>query len=358
MINEQIIKVIKSDIRLFLKDKSDIQIIEFFLETKRFTAQYVASYELPGELHLVLDNSIIQEIKHKETDVDRAIKSEAYLTFCKFVKYWSDRPTYLTLSPMAIYEHIGRKTPNSILEIHTTLLEIHNIISKSNLEVSYTNFSDEKTLYNKLFDIAHDEIELTKYIKNIDEISWKTDLSAPRGVKIPFSVAASSLPPLPKLKYFHPWYVKFVLIGRVEKHIINQSQHNPKAMPIGSGELTNLFSKLNTFRKKKILQGLGDIDIFQICDIHRQHQNNPDHYFIGQSLDEDLIKILSHRHNLIFSSEVVEGGSPDLEKKISDLVNFMFSNPFEKYEMRGRQIHPKFINFMKFIGGICKEYSQ
>ncbi|WP_394651678.1 hypothetical protein [uncultured Acinetobacter sp.] len=354
MSNEKIFKSLKNDIRSFLKDRPEIEIFKFFIETKRFTEHYVASYELNGELYLVLDNSLIQEIKHRKTQPTRAIKAEAYLTFCKFVKHWSDRVTYLALSPMAIYEHFGRRVPKTIIEIHNALLELNNILSASYLEIRYINFHDAESLYSILLSIANDELELTKYIKKIDKISWKTDLSAPRGVKIPMSVAAESLPPLPILNYFHPWYVHFVLTGRVEQYIIDQSRHNPNAMPIESGELTILFSKLNTFRKN-ILQGLGDIDIFQICDVSRQYREKPERFFIGQSLDKDLIKVLSYRHSLCVSSGMVIGGSPDQDEKISDLVKFMFSNPFEENEVRGRHIRPKYIDFMEFIADICKE---
>lgn len=347
-------KSLKNDISSFLKDRPENEISDFFNETMRFTEHYVASYELNGDLYLVLDNSLIQEIKHRKTQPNRAIKAEAYLTFCKFVKYWSDRTTYLALSPMAIYEHFGRRVPQTIMETHSALIELNNILSVTYLEIRYINFHDAESLHSILLNIADDEAELTKYIKKIDKISWKTDLSAPRGVKIPMSIAAESLPPLPKLNYFLPWYVRFVLTGRVEQYIIDQSKHNPNAMPIGSGELTILFSKLNTFRKN-ILQGLGDIDIFQICDVSRQYQEKSEFLFIGQSLDKDLIEVLSHRHSLYVSSEIVIGGSPNQDEKISDLVKFMFSNPFEENEIRRHHIQPKFMDFMDFISNICKE---
>jgi len=352
MLHDEIVKLLKKDVEFFLKEKNEEDILNFLFETQKFTLHYVASCELPGEIYLVLDNSVIQEIKHRKEKTNRAVKAEAYLTFCKFVKHWSDRITYLTISPMAVYEHLGRKIPTTIIEIHNTLTELNRILSATSLEIRYLNFRNAETLYPLLISISQDEAELTKYVKNIDQSSWKTDLSAPIGVKIPMSVAFNSLPPLPPLEYFHPWYVHFVLSGRVEKYIIEQSRHNPKAMPIGSGELTILFSKLNTF-KRQVLQGLGDIDIFQICDVCQQFQNNSESFFIGQTLDRDLHEVLTKRHILHASSEVIIGGAPDQEEKISNLVNFMFSNPFKENEIRARQIHSKFVDFKKNIDDIC-----
>lgn len=355
MLDRKNLDLLKKDINYFLKDKSEEDILNYFNEIKKFSLHYIMSYELDGEIYLVLDNSLIQEIKHKDTKNNRAIKAEAYITFCKFVKYWSDRTSYLAISPMAIYEHLGRKIPSTLSELHNALIELNNILAISGLEIRYISFRDANSLYPILLNIAHDEKVLTEYIQGIDKISWKSDLAAPMGVKIPMSIAAKSLPTLPTLKYFDPWYVHFVLSGRVEQYIIEQSKHNPNAMPISSGELTILFSQLNTFKKKTILQGLGDIDIFQICDVFSQYKNKKKHFFIGQSLDKDLSRVLFHRHTLHVSSEIVIGGTPDQEEKISNLVKFMFSKPFEENEIRRQRIQPKFINFMEFITNICQE---
>lgn len=355
MPDEKTFKLLKKYIDLFLKGKSKEDIFTYFLEIKKFALHYVISYELEGEIYLVLDNCIIQAIKHRKSQPHRAVQAEAYLTFCNFVKYWSDRATYLAISPMAIYEHLGRKVPPTLSEVHNTLIELNSILSSAGLEIRYINFHDAKSLYPILLNIVHDERILTEYIKDIDKVSWKTDLAAPRGVKIPISIAAKSLPTLPPLKYFDPWYVHLVLSGRVEQYIINQSKHNPNAMPISSGELSILFSKLNKFRKKNTLQGLGDIDIFQICDVCSQYERKATHFFIGQSLDETLSKVLFRRHTLHVSSEIVVGGAPDQKEKISNLVQFMFSKPFEENEIRRQKIQPKFINFMEFITQICLE---
>lgn len=135
MLDRKNLDLLKKDINYFLKDKSEEDILNYFNEIKKFSLHYIMSYELDGEIYLVLDNSLIQEIKHKDTKNNRAIKAEAYITFCKFVKYWSDRTSYLAISPMAIYEHLGRKIPSTLSELHNALIELNNILAISGLEI-------------------------------------------------------------------------------------------------------------------------------------------------------------------------------------------------------------------------------
>jgi len=351
MVNANVLEIIKKNLEVFLNEKKDKDILTFLMETYKFTAHYAASCELSETLYLVLDNSIIQEIKHRKDQSHRAIKAEAYLTFCKFVKYWSNTTTFIAISPMVVYEHLGRKIPKTRWELQIALNELHTIICATTLEIRYLGFCDAESLYPLLENIVHDEVVLTTYIKNLDERSWKTDLSHPHGVKIPMSIASKSLPTLPQLKYFRLGYIHFVLSGRVEKYIIEQSKHNPNAMPIGGGDLPNLFYKINTY-KKDLLKGLGDIDIFQICDVSGQCSQNSESYFIGQTLDKDLRKILNIRHVKYSSVEFVVGESSTNKEDIKNLLSVML-DPFEEDKKRSQLIQPKFSDFIKFIEEIC-----
>lgn len=349
----ELLEEIGSGLKKKLQGKTNFEIYKFFHTTLFFVKNYAASYELEGNIHLVLDNSIIQAIKHRKSKPSRAIDAEAYMTFCKFVLHWSDRKTLLALSPMAIYEHLGRRVPESILETNNTLQELQYILSPTSLEVRYLGFKDAKSLFSILINISADESSLTKYIKDLDSKSWKTDLSAPMGVKIPISIAEKSLPPLPDLKYFNHWYVHFVLSSRVERYIIDQSQHNPNALPICSGDLSSALAKLNTFRKN-FLQGLGDIDILQICDICRQYHEKKEYLLVGQTLDKDLSEVLSRRHVFSISSEIIISDAPDQTEKFTNMMRMMFSRPFEENEKRGHHIHKKVVEFTHLIANICK----
>jgi hypothetical protein len=56
-----------------------------------FGARYASAYELPSPIYLVLDNSLIQAFKHRQTNAKRAIDALAFESFCAFVRDWSDR---------------------------------------------------------------------------------------------------------------------------------------------------------------------------------------------------------------------------------------------------------------------------
>ena len=68
--------------------------------------------------------------------------------------------------------------------------------------------------------------------------------------------------------------------------------------PIRTGEIAVSLAKLNTITKKGILQGLGDIDLLQICDISRQYKQPLDYLLLGQTFDADLAETLRFHHRL------------------------------------------------------------
>lgn len=90
-----------------LRGLDDSAILRCFDLTLWFASRYASAYELPGSIYLVLDNSLIQALKHRQTNAKRAVDALAFETICAFVHDWSDRESHLALSPMAIFEHIG-----------------------------------------------------------------------------------------------------------------------------------------------------------------------------------------------------------------------------------------------------------
>ncbi|MFP4893910.1 hypothetical protein [Paraburkholderia sp. EG304] len=83
----------------FLHSLEEKKIVEWFDLVLWFTKRYASAYELEGTIYLVLDNSLIQDFKHREKDAKRALRATSYLAFCRFVRDWSDRPSHLAISP-------------------------------------------------------------------------------------------------------------------------------------------------------------------------------------------------------------------------------------------------------------------
>lgn len=257
---------------------------------------------------------------------------------------------------MAIYEHIGRRLPDTVTEVEAILVELQQLLGSAGLRTASLGFDSPAHLFERLQTIVADEAFLTRFVDEIDKRDWRIDLHAPLGVKIPMSEAWRSLPEQLPLRYFDPWYVRFVLSARIEQHIIEQCQgHSPA--PIGSGRLSETLAELNTFGRNGLLKGLGDIDLLQICDINRQHQQKAGYVLAGQTLDRDLAESLSQRH-VYHVHAGVEGGDPQREERIKDMVNLMFSRPFAEEEERGKRIRKRLSDFARQLAQSCKQASQ
>ena len=338
-----------------LQGLDDGAILRCFDMSLWFGSRYASAYELPGPIYLVLDNSLIQAFKHRQTNTKRAVDALAFETFCTFVRDWSDRESHLALSPMAIFEHTGRRPPASVAEVEHTLAELQQLLGSTGLRIASLGFETPAHLFERLQAIVADEVFLTRFVDEIDKADWRIDLRAPMGVKIPMSEAWRALPEKLPLRYFDPWYVRFVLSARIEQHIIEQCQgHGPA--PIGSGKLSETLADLNTFGRNGLLKGLGDIDLLQICDISRQYQQKLGYVLAGQTLDRDLAETLSQRHAYQVLAGV-EGGDPQREERIKEMVGLMFGKPFAEEEARGRRIREQLADFAGQLAQSCKQAS-
>lgn len=338
-----------------LRGFNDRSILRFFELTLWFALSYASVYELPGPIYLVLDNSLIQAFKHRSSNAKRAVDALAFEAFCTFVRDWSDRESHLALSPMAIFEHTGRRPPASVAEVEQTLKGLEQLLKGTKLCIAWCGFKTSDKLFERLQAIVDDEAFLTHFIDEIDKRSWRIDLQAPMGVKIPISEAWQSLPEQLPLRYFDPWYVRFVLSARIEQHIIEQCRgHSPA--PIGSGRLSETLAELNTFGRNGLLKGLGDIDLLQICDIRRQYKQSAGYVLAGQTLDRDLAKTLSQRH--VYQVHAgVEGGDPQSEQRIKDMLCLLLSRPFAEEEARGKRIREQLVDFAQQLARSCKQAS-
>ena len=104
---------------------------------------------------------------------------------------------------------------------------------------------------------------------------------------------------------------------------------------------------------KRQLQGLGDIDLLQICDISRQYKQPLDYLLLGQTFDADLAETLRFHHRLTESMGVV-GGAPDVNRQIENMVSFMFSSPFFEHKKKRERIMPLADEFADHVALLCR----
>ena len=329
------------------------QILVFYKSLNRLLNSYIAGYELNRKIFLVLDNSIVQDFKHLE-DQRRRPRAMAYAAFCRFVAQWSDLPSCLAVSPVAIYEHGGRKPASSPKDAIGLFFQVQTILSYCGLPVVMIGFNDGNTLYRQMLDIHADADYLEVFANQIEQSEWERDLLAWHGGEIlAAALADKAIPEDMPLRYFNPFYIRKVFGSRIEGHITNQSEGVFNHQPIRTGEITVSLAKLNTITKKGILQGLGDIDLLQICDISRQYKQPLDYCLLGQTFDNDLAKTLEFHHRLTESMRVV-GGSPDVNRQVESMVRFMFSNPFSEHQKRLERIKPLAGEFSDHVALLCR----
>jgi hypothetical protein len=335
-----------------LSGRNDGDIGTFFNQTMWLVDRYATGYELDGPLYLVLDNSLIQDFKHQQNNAKRALRALAFTAFCRFVSGWSDRPTYLAISPVAIYEHLGRPQVTSTGAAWAAMSELQRLLNDTGLLVYTIGFQNPHELAQVLRKVEADAQFLTRYVQEIDSAVWQLDLKTPIGVRIPMSIAFEAIPDDLPLQYFDPWYVKFTFASRIEQLIIEQSQHNPEAKPIGSGELMEALADLNEI-KRGVLKGIEDIELLQICDVQRQFKQRAGYVLLGQTFDRGLARVLTQRHQYQVGAGVVVG-EPNTEERIAEMVSLMVSNPFKQQEARAAQIRSKLREFLETLIAACE----
>jgi hypothetical protein len=324
----------------------------FFDSIRTLMHSYVAASELDRRMFLVLDNSIVQDFKHGAIP-RRRMRALGYTAFCRFVARWSSLPSCLALSPVAIYEHCGRKPAASPQAAHALMLELRGILRECALPITTINFTDPASLYRRLLDIHADADYLEVFANQIDASDWEHDMRAPHGGEIlAVALAEKAIPSDMPLKYFSPYYVRKVFRSRIEMHISTQSQGVFGPKPLLSGEATVSLSKLNKISKLGVLKGLGDIDLLQTCDLSYQYTQSVDYLFLGQTFDGGLAETL-HFHGHFMQSRCVVGGESSQSEKADDMVRFMFSNPFAEQEKRLKKMAVVAEDFLEHIWRIC-----
>jgi hypothetical protein len=345
---EQFIKEFSA--RLSGKSKQEIE--TFFIYTLSFVERYASGYELTGPIYLVLDNSLIQAFKHRDAQPRRGVHALSFIAFCRFVTGWSDRPTALAISPMAIYEHLGKARVESVSDSAKVMNDLAGFFAHSNLPMRGIGFSDLQSLIQKLDDIKEDERYLSEYAGRIDSANWNVQLRTGPSVTFPFWVAYSAIPDDLPLRYFNRWYVKLVLSSRIELHIVSQSEGNSPTERFAVGKLTHELANLNEFDKKGLLKGLGDIDMLGHCDISRQFQQKPARVQIGQTLDRGLHNVLLGRDSYCASVKV-NTSDPNRDQRIKEAAELMLSNPFVEEDKRAKQIRINVADFSDVLEEIC-----
>lgn len=131
-------------------------------------------------------------------------------------------------------------------------------------------------------------------------------------------------------------------------------KHEHGSTPISSDRLLETLAGPNTLGRNGPVKGLGDIDLLRTCDISRQWKPSAGYVLAGQTLDRNLAETLSQWH--VFSVQAgVEGGDPQREQRIKEMVGLMFSRPFAQEEERSQRIREQLADFAPQLAQCCKQ---
>lgn len=317
------------------------QIETFHKLLTNWVDSFVWACQLPGTPVILLDNSVIQDFKHAGTSSDkgglRQARATALVAFSHFLDAWNGRGHAVAISPVAVYEHLGRKPLVDRQGAVRVLQELNALLEPTKQRLQLFNASSVEQFVEATQAIQHDADLLFSAACELGEGVWARDLKAPFGAYIPLGIAEDATPRDLPLRYFSPRLVHHVFSARVEQDIISQSMGVSSVKPISSGAISERLAGLNGLKRdlrKGKIQGLGDLEILQFCSVRHQHLSPATHVFVGLCSDSGLQDLLHDYSNLVVSRRI-EGGVSTAQE-VQDVVEMMLglSKPFNEEDTR------------------------
>jgi len=173
--------------------------------------------------------------------------------------------------------------------------------------ISLYNISNYSDFEQKLKYILNDEQILLENIKYLSQQSWKMKLKENGRMKLTFTNAFEHLPNNLSLKYFSHFYIDFILATYIDELILNTKTNNKEVrkMFLNSREDFPLHNLIKD--KNGSLEGLGDIELFEFCDLTRQYSENNLTLNTLFTFDKTLYIIMNKRQGLSEGCTFVKG---------------------------------------------------
>lgn len=333
-----------------LCDYSAQEIYHWFKMAEWLTQKYVFSSQLEGSIHLTPDNNVIQDFKHREQP-KRNLRRLAYTAFCRFAKLWSSRDVSITISPVIVYEHIGR-TPASPLASRTAIESLTHLLSELRIPLLGIAFDSPESLSKRLREVHEDAALISTWLKGLDAKSWAI---RPSGDTDSFyaRVSDDAIPETAGLRYFEEGLIKEVLLSHIEKRISEQSIERYGVSPIYLSERSRSVAILNDICSRRgILTGLGDIDFLQNCSLTQQHRANSGFVVLGQTFDRNLAEALNHQAYLVESNHI-DFGHADADQQLPAFIEGMVT-PFREESSRLKACEDQANEFLSVAWDLCR----
>ena len=256
--------------------------------------------------HLLLwfDNSAIQAVLQSEKPT-RTVHFASLLALLIFLEDYCFVDAVCHISPVTVFEANYLRPVRSREEALQALGRIAGAMQEIGLETASVGFGDTRELASRIRALQADARTLRKAIDGIDAQSWRMDkgVHGRLGVPLPLSVAEEAVPSA-RMRYFAPWYAKFILMYRIVTHLDQQNAHWPAFRTLCRQELQRkaVGSIVSRPRKRGVdddgLSGLGDIDLYSNCELNSQSVRSRLTTNFAVSFDETLNLALLDRLQL------------------------------------------------------------
>lgn len=326
----------------------------WYARVKWLVNGYVYATQLEGDIFLVPDNNIVQDFKHRDKE-KRNLLRLGYLAFSRFAKHWSPRTSRLAISPVIVYEHIGRQPTNPV-GARVAMESLFHHFGELDLPIHGIGYQSPKELSELIQAIHDDAAVMAQLVRDLDTRSWAMKLRRGNLRLIPSALADEAAPRTLSLSYFDPWYVRRALCCQIEQRIIEQSREELGEEPLGADEYSKTMAELNTISSRQnFLTGLGDLDLLQTCDLRLQHQNPNQRVMLGQTFDQALSNVLRLSSRLVRGTHV-EFGHPDTAQQVASMVEMMLrpSQVFQAERSRLDEVAPSADAFLGAALGVCR----
>ena len=336
-----------------LNYENKINLLQHF---DKLISQFISTTGLNKNIYIFMDNNVIQDAKfvnqnqnYADKDKIRIIRFISVYLFFDFIKKYTKLNIKLVISPVIFYELSGRKKIANEKAYDEQVHNILQILSIFNVKINFYKFNSYSELNNILEKVIEDEIKIIAEINNITLNDWTIQLKDGNKELLPFTKSFDLIRKKLDLQYFQIFYVNFILASKIEKFILENKNNDTSIRKKYLSNINNFPLSSLIKVKKNSLFGLGDIELFQECDLSYQYAINSKDVLCAITFDDTLYKILLKRQTYVATHKPIVIGTDskiEISKKLSDF----FINQEKLYDIELKE--------RKFLGQVGEYYEK
>jgi hypothetical protein len=273
-------------------ERDKIQFTTHFFDWYDMLTSYLSVSE---RLLLIIDNSVVQDIIHREAHVRRQPRYAALLALLTLAEDYLLLDVFACVTPTILYEAHRRVPFRKPAETLKASSIVSHAMASVGLDISFVGFNNVRDLIQCVADIREDEKTIFDAMRKIQTSNWKLDLPKSLGISVPLplSIAERRVPDI-RLRYFSVWHTKYVLMHAIVKEMYAVNEENKIFRGFCYQAMKHDISSILTTKSGR-LKGLGDLELFSYCDLSTQTYNNSLQIAMAVTCDSNLHLALRKR---------------------------------------------------------------